>query len=93
MGEQGRGALSHSHSQPGGMDRTPPGTPRKGGKMLAVRVQMLDDSVTLFQVQVCLFLYYSWFNSIRARQIEALHNKTGFPYLQRFFTLNLTIFI
>lgn len=46
------GKLVHSHSQPGGMDRTPPGTPKKGGKMLAVRVQMLDDSITMFQVQV-----------------------------------------
>ncbi|KAL0281565.1 UNVERIFIED_CONTAM: hypothetical protein PYX00_002513 [Menopon gallinae] len=45
------GKLVHSHSQPGGMDRTPPGTPKKGGKMLAVRVQMLDDSITIFQVQ------------------------------------------
>lgn len=45
------GKLTHSHSQPGGMDRTPPGTPKKGGKMLAVRVQMLDDSITMFQVQ------------------------------------------
>ena len=34
--------------------RTPPGTPRssKPGKLLGVRVLMLDDSVTLFQVQV-----------------------------------------
>jgi FERM/RhoGEF/pleckstrin domain protein 2 len=32
--------------------KTPPTTPRRGGKMLNVRVQMLDDSVTLFQVQV-----------------------------------------
>lgn len=32
--------------------RTPPGTPKKAGKLVGVRVQMLDDSVTLFQVQV-----------------------------------------
>ncbi|GFG38752.1 hypothetical protein Cfor_07049 [Coptotermes formosanus] len=46
--------LPHSHSTPAGVDggtRTPPTTPKKGGKMLAVRVQMLDDSVTMFQVQ------------------------------------------
>jgi len=46
--------LPHSHSTPAGVDggtRTPPATPKKGGKMLAVRVQMLDDSVTMFQVQ------------------------------------------
>ena len=24
-----------------------------GGKMMAIRVQMLDESITLFQVQVC----------------------------------------
>uniref|UniRef100_A0A1B6CJ10 Moesin/ezrin/radixin homolog 1 n=1 Tax=Clastoptera arizonana TaxID=38151 RepID=A0A1B6CJ10_9HEMI len=54
--------LPHSHSTPIGVDggvgggagtgsRTPPTTPKKGGKMLAIRVQMLDDSVTMFQVQ------------------------------------------
>ncbi|XP_054290625.1 FERM, ARHGEF and pleckstrin domain-containing protein 1-like [Macrosteles quadrilineatus] len=50
--------LPHSHSTPVGVDggvvgcsRTPPTTPKKGGKMLAIRVQMLDDSVTMFQVQ------------------------------------------
>lgn len=53
--------LPHSHSTPVGVDggvgtgtgsRTPPATPKKGGKMLAIRVQMLDDTVTMFQVQV-----------------------------------------
>lgn len=46
--------MPHSHSTPAGVDggsRTPPTTPRKAGKMLAVRVQMLDDTVTMFQVQ------------------------------------------
>ncbi|XP_071553835.1 uncharacterized protein [Temnothorax nylanderi] len=46
--------MPHSHSTPAGVDggsRTPPATPRKAGKMLAVRVQMLDDSITMFQVQ------------------------------------------
>lgn len=49
------GGMHHSHSTPAGVDggaRTPPATPKKGGKMLAIRVQMLDDSVTIFQVQV-----------------------------------------
>ena len=37
----------------GSRSKTPPGTPKKlGGKMLAVRVQMLDDSITSLQVQV-----------------------------------------
>lgn len=47
--------MPHSHSTPAGVDggsRTPPTTPRKAGKMLAVRVQMLDDTITMFQVQV-----------------------------------------
>ncbi|XP_063922727.1 FERM, ARHGEF and pleckstrin domain-containing protein 1-like isoform X3 [Zophobas morio] len=48
------GGMHHSHSTPAGVDggaRTPPATPKKGGKMLAIRVQMLDDAVTIFQVQ------------------------------------------
>lgn len=47
--------MPHSHSTPAGVDggsRTPPTTPKKAGKMLAIRVQMLDDSITMFQVQV-----------------------------------------
>jgi FERM/RhoGEF/pleckstrin domain protein 2 len=47
--------MHHSHSTPAGVDggaRTPPATPKKGGKMLAIRVQMLDDAVTIFQVQM-----------------------------------------
>ncbi|XP_026814742.1 FERM, ARHGEF and pleckstrin domain-containing protein 2-like isoform X1 [Rhopalosiphum maidis] len=44
--------IPHSQSTPGvAGSKTPPTTPRRGGKMLNVRVQMLDDSVTLFQVQ------------------------------------------
>mgnify|MGYP005985625869 CR=1 FL=1 len=49
------GGMHHSHSTPAGVDggaRTPPATPKKGGKMLAIRVQMLADAVTIFQVQV-----------------------------------------
>ncbi|ERL93484.1 hypothetical protein D910_10774 [Dendroctonus ponderosae] len=48
-------SMHHSLSTPAGVDggaRTPPATPKKGGKMLAIRVQMLDDTVTVFQVQV-----------------------------------------
>lgn len=45
--------IPHSQSTPGvSGSKTPPSTPRRGVKMLNVRVQMLDDSVTLFQVQV-----------------------------------------
>ncbi|XP_018399174.1 PREDICTED: uncharacterized protein LOC108776923 [Cyphomyrmex costatus] len=55
FGMKGIGSkMPHSHSTPAGVDggsRTPPATPRKAGKMLAVRVQMLDDSITMFQVQ------------------------------------------
>lgn len=55
FGMKGGSKMPHSHSTPAGVDggsRTPPATPRKAGKMLAVRVQMLDDSITMFQVQV-----------------------------------------
>lgn len=54
------GRMHHSASTPAGVDgagggsRTPPATPKKGGKMLAVRVQMLDDSISMFQIQVSL---------------------------------------
>lgn len=54
-GVAGTTGMHHSHSTPAGVDggmRTPPATPKKGGKMLAIRVQMLDDSTTMFQVQV-----------------------------------------
>jgi FERM, RhoGEF and pleckstrin domain protein 2 len=62
-GASHHGSLRHSHSGPltpggssmGGLGsecaRTPPATPKKAGKILAVRVQMLDDSVTMLQVQ------------------------------------------
>lgn len=58
--------MHHSHSTPAGVDgggsRTPPTTPKKGGKMLAVRVQMLDDTITMFQVQVGTLLPYKCLN-------------------------------
>lgn len=44
--------MTHSLSTPSGVDGTP-STPRhRGGKKLTVRIQMLDDSITMFQVQV-----------------------------------------
>ncbi|XP_060810086.1 FERM, ARHGEF and pleckstrin domain-containing protein 1-like isoform X2 [Amyelois transitella] len=55
------GRMHHSASTPAGVDgagggsRTPPATPKKGGKMLAVRVQMLDDSISMFQIQAKAF--------------------------------------
>lgn len=45
--------MTHSLSTPSGVDGSAGHT--HGGKKLAVRVQMLDDSVTLFQVQVSRF--------------------------------------
>lgn len=42
--------MTHSLSTPSGVDGS--AGHAHGGKKLAVRVQMLDDSVTLFQVQV-----------------------------------------
>lgn len=59
--------MHHSQSTPAGVDggaRTPPATPKKGGKMLAIRVQMLDDTVTIFQVQVNTFKCYTFFRVI-----------------------------
>lgn len=46
--------MTHSLSTPSGVDgSTSAGHhSRGGGKKLAVRVQMLDDSMTMFQVQV-----------------------------------------
>ncbi|XP_052848773.1 FERM, ARHGEF and pleckstrin domain-containing protein 1 isoform X4 [Drosophila gunungcola] len=45
------GRMTHSLSTPSGVDGTP-STPRhRGGKKLTVRIQMLDDSITMFQVQ------------------------------------------
>ncbi|CAG9136432.1 unnamed protein product [Plutella xylostella] len=52
------GRMHHSASTPAGVDgagggaRTPPATPKKGGKMLALRVQMLDDTISMFQIQL-----------------------------------------
>ncbi|XP_023954919.2 FERM, ARHGEF and pleckstrin domain-containing protein 1 [Bicyclus anynana] len=54
IGWNTQGRMHHSASTPAGVDggaRTPPATPKKGGKMLAVRVQMLDDSISMFQIQ------------------------------------------
>lgn len=41
--------MTHSLSTPSGVDGS---ASAHGGKKLACRVQMLDDSVTMFQVQV-----------------------------------------
>lgn len=65
-GLPGAGRMTHSLSTPSGVDGTP-STPRhRGGKKLTVRIQMLDDTVTMFQVQVnsfsmhmCITNYYS----------------------------------
>lgn len=56
--------MTHSLSTPSGVDGS--AGHAHGGKKLAVRVQMLDDSVTLFQVQVrrpslCLCQYLFFF--------------------------------
>lgn len=46
--------MTHSLSTPSGVDGSTSTSQhtRGGGKKLAVRVQMLDDSMTMFQVQV-----------------------------------------
>lgn len=43
--------MTHSISTPSGVDGSASSVSR-GSKKLAIRIQMLDDSVTLFQVQV-----------------------------------------
>jgi FERM, RhoGEF and pleckstrin domain protein 2 len=45
--------MTHSLSTPSGVDGASSAASRTGGKKLAIRVQMLDDSMTLFQVQAC----------------------------------------
>ena len=49
-------SLRGSPAECGARSKTPPGTPKKAGKLVGVRVLMLDDSVTLFQVQVNLII-------------------------------------
>lgn len=53
----GMGRMTHSLSTPSGVDGTSTTSHRSGGKKLAVRIQMLDDSITLFQVQVCVYVH------------------------------------
>lgn len=58
------GRMTHSLSTPSGVDGTP-STPQHrgsgggggGGKKLTVRIQMLDDSITTFQVLVRFIAY------------------------------------
>lgn len=44
--------MTHSLSTPSGVDDITSALNSAGGKKLAIRIQMLDDSVTMFQVQV-----------------------------------------
>lgn len=44
--------MTHSLSTPSGVDGSTSTSHSRGGKKLAVRIQMLDDSMTMFQVQV-----------------------------------------
>ena len=63
-GSMARGASMETRSIKGSVagdgvrSKTPPGTPKKSGKLLGVQVQMLDDSITLFQVQVSPSFYH-----------------------------------
>lgn len=52
--------MTHSISTPSGVDGSASNTGR-GSKKIGVRVQMLDDSVTLFQVQVTFFFSFLFF--------------------------------
>lgn len=63
--------MTHSLSTPSGVDgSTTTHHTRGGGKKLAVRVQMLDDSMTLFQVQVG-SAYVQYFVSRAAARMTA----------------------
>lgn len=55
------GRMTHSLSTPSGVDGTPSTPHHRGGKKLAVRIQMLDDSVTMFQVQVSICICFLFF--------------------------------
>lgn len=55
MHNSGMGRMTHSLSTPSGVDGASTTIHRSGGKKLAVRIQMLDDSITMFQVQVCVY--------------------------------------
>ena len=76
--------MTHSLSTPSGVDGSASTNhTRGGGKKLAVRVQMLDDSMTLFQVQVCrfsylviLFLFGFYFTSAMACKIKCISGKS-----------------
>jgi len=49
--ERGRGQRKKEAAARGTPSPTPPRSSSAGSKSMAVRVQMLDDSITLFQVQ------------------------------------------
>ena len=59
--------MIHSLSTPSGVDGTVSHT--RGGKKLAVRVQMLDDSVTMFQVQVFIF-FFDFYTIIVPKKVQ-----------------------
>ncbi len=63
----------------GGTGSTPPGSrsASAGSKMMAVRVQMLDDSVTLFQVQVRVRLHYVTDETMQCQRHDKLINELG----------------
>lgn len=57
--------MTHSLSTPSGVDGSSAPINR-GGKKLAIRIQMLDDSVTMFQVQVNILLVgICWFEQTK----------------------------
>ena len=74
-----RSIRANSSPADGARSKTPPGTPKKCGKLFGVRVQMLDDSVTIFQVQVNLYLVHimgyqflkqDWTDAYKHKMIE-----------------------
>jgi FERM/RhoGEF/pleckstrin domain protein 2 len=68
--------MTHSLSTPSGVDGSAVATnhTRGGGKKLAVRVQMLDDSMTLFQVQVLILLLPHFLITFFVNKFIAINN-------------------
>jgi hypothetical protein len=73
--------MTHSLSTPSGVDGSTSTGHSRGGKKLAVRVQMLDDSMTMFQVQVrkIFYIVILW-NKNGIKTWEKVNDFQGFDF-------------
>lgn len=69
--------MTHSLSTPSGVDGSSL-TINRGSKKLAIRVQMLDDSITLFQVQVSRKYFYPIFMNYSILCTKPVHSIIAF---------------